>query len=107
MRNDRQSKVEIAFAIIVFIAFVLVLMWGFHLDATYTTKATVFSTTKDTVSFLEERTGQVFSCYADNTEALEKGDKYIIKFDHNGTETNRFDDRLIDFGRHQFLWFLF
>lgn len=96
MRNDRQSKVEIAFAIIVFIAFIIVLVWGFHLDATYTTKATVFSTTEDTVAFEEIETHYVWVAYADHTESLKKGDEYVIKFEDMKTG-NRKNDRLIGF----------
>lgn len=84
----------------------LILFIGFHMEATYTTKAKVYSVNGNEITF-EDTTGNLFSCYTEeNSSDVHKGEKFILKFDHKGTESDRSDDGLINFGKHSFLCFV-
>lgn len=70
------------------------------MEATYTVKAKVYSVKGNKVTF-EDATGNLFSCTTEeDSPNLRKGEKFIIKLDHKGTEADRTDDGLIDFGKH-------
>ena len=77
----------------------LILAYGCHLDATYVRKATVYSITETEICFEELETGEQWKCYA-TTENIKLDDNYFIKFDNKATESDRYDDGLIDFGKH-------
>lgn len=83
----------------------LVLLIGFHMEATYTIKGSVYSVNGNEITF-EDTTGNLFSCYTEDSPNVHKGEKFILKFDHKGTESDRSDDGLINYGRHSFLCFV-
>lgn len=87
------------------IAAIIILLIGFHMEATYTTKAKVYSVNENEITF-EDTTGNLFSCYAEDSTDVHKGEKFVLKFDHRGTESDRSDDGLINFGKHSFLCFV-
>lgn len=81
---------------IVLIICLFILMLGCHLDATYTASCTVYDIKGTEVYYEDIRTGDVFSeDDADKASSLYIGQNCKIKFDHNGTETNRKDDKII------------
>lgn len=84
---------------------VLVLLIGFHMEATYTIKGTVYSVNGKEITF-EDTTGNLFSCYTEDSPNVHKGEKFVLKFDHKGTESDRSDDGLINYGKHSFLCFV-
>ena len=87
-------KIIVSTAVIAFLALC------FHMEATYTMKGTVYSVNRNKITF-EDATGNLFSCYTKEEHPhLRKGDKFVLKFDHKGTEADRTDDSLIDFGKH-------
>ena len=69
------------------------LILGCHLDATYTMKANIYSINGNEIT-LEDITGNLFSYYGD-ADNLHIGQTCKVKFDHNGTESNRKDDRIV------------
>ncbi len=69
------------------------LILGCHLDATYTMKGTIYSINGNEIT-LEDITGNLFSYYGD-TDNLHIGQTCKVKFDHNGTESNRHDDIIL------------
>ena len=86
--------------LIVSIVIIAFLVLCFHMEATYTVKAKVHSVEGNKVTF-EDTTGNLFSCYTEeDSPNIHKGEKFILKFDHKGTEADRTDDGLIDFGKH-------
>lgn len=86
--------------LIVSAAIIAFLILCFHMEATYTAKAKVYSVEGNKVTF-EDVTGNLFSCTTEeDSPNLHKGEKFIIKLDHKGTEADRTDDGLIDFGKH-------
>ena len=92
--------------ILLFITLVAILLIGCHLDATYTMKGTVYSVNGNEIMF-EDITGNLFSCYTEeNNPNVHKEEKFVLKFDHKGTESDRSDDGLIDYGKHSFLCFV-
>ena len=90
---------------IILILCLLVLFIGFHYEAVYTIKGTVYSVNGNEITF-EDTTGNLFSCYTKDSPNVHKGEKFILKFDHKGTESDRSDDSLIDFGKHSILCFV-
>ena len=82
-----------------------VLLIGFHMEATYTIKGTVYSVNENEITF-EDTTGNFFSCYTEDSPNVHKGEKFVLKFDHKGTESDRSDDGLINYGKHSFLCFV-
>lgn len=82
-----------------------VLLIGFHMEATYTIKGTVYSVNENEITF-EDTTGNLFSCYTEDSPNVHKGEKFVLKFDHKGTESDRSDDGLINYGKHSFLCFV-
>ena len=85
---------------IIDIIILFILLIGFHMEATYTIKGTVYSVNENEITF-EDTTGNLFSCYTEeNNPNIHKGEKFVLKFDHKGTESDRTDDGLIDFGKH-------
>ena len=92
------------FLIDVIILFILLI--GFHMEATYTIKGSVYSVNGNEITF-EDTTGNLFSCYTEeDSPNVYKGEKFILKLDHKGTESDRSDDGLIDFGKRGFLCFV-
>lgn len=88
------------------IAIIIILFIGFHMEATYTIKGTVYSVNGNEITF-EDTTGNLFSCYTEEDfPNVHKGEKFILKLDHKGTESDRSDDGLIDYGKHHFLCFV-
>lgn len=86
--------------LIVSTAIIAFLVLCFHMEATYTVKGTVYSVNGNKITF-EDTTGNLFSCYTKEKHPhLHKGEEFIIKLDHKGTEADRTDDGLIDFGKH-------
>ena len=84
----------------------LIFIIGCHIEATYTMRGTVESVNGNEVFFIDE-TDNLFSCKTkESFPSLNEGDEYVLKFRNNGTESNRLDDGLIDFGKHSFLWFV-
>lgn len=83
----------------------LVLLIGFHMEATYTIKGSVYSVNGNEITF-EDTTGNLFSCYTEDSPNVRKGEKFVLKFDHKGTESDRSDDDLINYGKHSFLCFV-
>lgn len=83
----------------------LVLLIGFHMEATYTMKGTVYSVNENEITF-EDTTGNLFSCYTEDSPNVHKGEKFVLKFDHKGTESDRSDDGLINYGKRSFLCFV-
>lgn len=84
----------------------LILFIGFHMEATYTIKGTVYSINGNEITF-EDTTGNLFSCYTkENSPNVHKGEKFILKLDSKGTESDRSDDGLINYGKHHFLCFV-
>lgn len=82
----------IADAIILF-PILIILIIGCHLDATYTAPCTVYDIKGTEVYYEDIRTGDVFSeDDADKASVLHIGQTCKVKFDHNGTESNRKDD---------------
>lgn len=75
---------------IILIVCLFILILGCHLDETYTMKAEVYSINGNEIT-LEDITGNLFSYYGD-TDNLQIGQTCKVKFDHNGTESNRKDD---------------
>lgn len=69
------------------------LILGCHLDATYKMDATVYSINGNEIT-LEDVKGNLFSYYGD-TDNLHIGQACKVKFDHNGTESNREDDIIL------------
>ena len=91
---------------LILILCLLILFIGFHMEATYTTKAKVYSVNGNEITF-EDTTGNLFSCYTEeDSPNVYKGEKFILKLDHKGTESDRSDDGLIDFGKRSFLCFV-
>lgn len=90
---------------IILILCLFVLLIGFHMEATYTMKGTVYSVNGNEITF-EDTTGNLFSCYTEDSPNVHKGEKFILKFDHKGTESDRSDDGLINYGKHSFLCFV-
>lgn len=87
--------------IIVSAVVIAFLVLCFHMEATYTVKAKVHSVEGNKVTFEDINTHDKFSCYTkEDHPNLRKGEKFIIKLDHKGTEADRTDDGLIDFGKH-------
>lgn len=87
--------------IIVSTAIIMFLILCFHVEATYTVKAKVHSVERNKVIFEDINTHDQFSCYTEEEQpCLHKGEEFIIKLDHKGTEADRTDDGLIDFGKH-------
>lgn len=86
------------------VAIIIILFIGFHMEATYTMKGTVYSINGKEITF-EDTTGNLFSCYTEDSD-VHKGEKFILKFDHKGTESDRSDDGLINYGKHSFLCFV-
>ena len=85
---------------------IIILLIGFHMEATYTMKGTVYSINGNEITF-EDTTGNLFSCYTEeNSPNVRKGEKFVLKFDHKGTESDRSDDSLINYGKHSFLCFV-
>ena len=82
-----------------------VLFIGFHMEAVYTMKGTVYSVNENEITF-EDTTGNLFSCYTEDSPNVHKGEKFVLKFDHKGTESDRSDDGLINYGKHSFLCFV-
>lgn len=78
---------------IILIICLFILMLGCHLDATYTMKASIYSINGNEIT-LEDITGNLVSYYGD-TNNLHIGQTCKIKFDHNGTESNREDDIIL------------
>lgn len=92
--------------ILIDIAIIIILFIGFHMEATYTTKAKVYSVNGKEITF-EDTTGNLFSCYTkEDSPNVHKGEKFILKLDHKGTESDRSDDGLINYGKHNFLCFV-
>ncbi len=90
--------------ILIFCTFIILICC--HLDATYTMKGQVYSVNGNEITF-EDTTGNLFSCYTkEDSPNVHKGEKFILKFDHKGTESDRSDDGLINFGKHNFLCFV-
>lgn len=90
---------------IILILCLFVLFIGFHYEATYTMKGTVYNVNGNEITF-EDTTGNLFSCYAEDSPNVHKGEKFVLKFDHKGTESDRSDDGLINYGKHSFLCFV-
>lgn len=87
--------------LIVNTAIILFLILCFHMEATYTVKAKVHSVEGNKVTFEDINTHDQFSCYTKEKHPhLHKGEEFIIKLDHKGTESDRSDDGLINFGKH-------
>lgn len=85
---------------------IIILLIGFHMEATYTIKAEVYSVNGNEITF-EDITGNLFSCYTkEDSPNVHKGEKFVLKFDHKGTESDRSDDGLINYGKHNFLCFV-
>lgn len=83
-----------------------IILLGCHLDATYTMKGTVYSVNGNEITF-EDTTGNLFSCYTEeDSPNIYKGEKFVLEFDHKGTESDRSDDGLINYGKHSFLYFV-
>ena len=78
---------------IIDIIILFILLIGFHMDATYTMKANIYSINGNEIT-LEDITGNLFSYYGD-TDNLHIGQACKVKFDHNGTENNRKDDIIL------------
>ncbi len=94
------KKKYIIDVIILFILFI-----GFHYEATYTMKGTVYSINGKEITFADTP-GNLFSCYTEDSPNVHKGEKFVLKFDHKGTESDRSDDGLINYGKHHFLCFV-
>lgn len=91
---------------LILILCLFILLISFHMEATYTTKGTVYSVNGNEITF-EDTTGNLFSCYTEeNNPNIHKGEKFVLKFDHKGTESDRSDDGLINYGKHNFLCFV-
>ena len=91
---------------IIDIIILFILLIGFHMEATYTIKGTVYSVNENEITF-EDTTGNLFSCYTEeNNPNIHKGEKFVLKFDHKGTESDRSDDGLINYGKHHFRCFV-
>lgn len=102
MYKTKQDKfIEFLVTLTIVLCCLLILLVGFYYEGTYKTKATVYSTTEDTVTFEEEGTGYLWEAKATETESIKKGDRYRLTFDTNGTEGfgKRFDDGIIGFKR--------
>ena len=92
--------------ILLFITLVAILLIGCHYGATYTMKGTVYSVNGNEIMF-EDITGNLFSCYTkEDSPNIHKEEKFVLKFDHKGTESDRSDDGLINYGKHSFLCFV-
>lgn len=92
--------------LIVSTVIILFLFIGFHYEAVYTMKGTVYNVNGNEITF-EDTTGNLFSCYTkEDSHNVHKGEKFVLEFDHKGTESNRSDDGLINYGKHSFLCFV-
>lgn len=101
----KEIKDKIEIFILCFFALVILLI-GCHYGATYTIKGTVYNINENEITF-EDKTGNLFSCYTEESNPdIYKGEKFILKLNHKGTELDRTDDGLIDFGKHSFLCFV-
>ncbi len=95
------------FIIIVAALFFMFFILCFHMEATYTVDAEVYSVNGNEVMFEDIKTHDVFSCYTKEEHPhLHKGEEFVIKLDHKGTESDRNDDGLIAFGKNCFLCFV-
>lgn len=84
---------------------IIILFIGFHMEATYTIKGTVYSINKNEVTF--ETNGHLFCCTTEeDSPNLKKGEEKWLKLTTEATESNVEDDHLIDFGNHHFLCFV-
>lgn len=90
---------------LILILCLLIFFIGFHIEVTYTMKGTVYSVNENEITF-EDTTGNLFSCYTEDSPNVHKGEKFVLKFDHKGTESDRSDDGLINYGKHNFLCFV-
>lgn len=91
---------------IILIICLFTLILGCHLDATYTMKGTVYNVNGNEITF-EDITGNLFSCYTkEDSPNVHEGEKFVLEFDHKGTESDRSDDGLINYGKHNFLCFV-
>ena len=91
---------------IIDVIIIIILFICFHMEATYTMKGSVYSVDGNEITF-EDITGNLFSCYTEeNSPNVHKGEKFVLKLDHKGTESDRSDDGLINFGKHSFLCFV-
>lgn len=85
---------------------IIILLIGFHMEATYTMKGTVYSINGNEITF-EDTTGNLFSCYTEEDfPNVHKGEKFILKLTNECTESDRTDDNLINYGKHSFLCFV-
>lgn len=92
-KNKIQELKEKAKIFILCFFALIILLIGCHYEATYTMKAEVYSINGNEIT-LEDITGNLFSYYGD-TDNLYIGQTCKIKFDHNGTESNREDDIIL------------
>ena len=71
-------------------------MIGCHYEATYTAPCVVYDIKGTEIYYEDTRTGDVFSeDDADKASSLHIGQSCKVKFDHNGTESNRQDDIIL------------
>lgn len=90
---------------IILILCLFVLLIGFHMEAVYTMKGTVYSVNGNEVTF--ETNGHLFCCTTEeDSPNLKKGEEKWLKLTTEATENNVEDDHLINFGDHHFLCFV-
>ena len=92
--------------IIVLLPIIVVLMIGFHCEATYVDTCKVISKTETTLECENIHTGVSYECSATETDSIKIGEKLRCKFTNECTESNPYDDHWIGFGKHSFLCFV-
>lgn len=95
----------IADAIILF-PIIVILMLGFHCEATYVERCRVVSKTETSLEVENIHTHVNYECEATGTETIHIGEKLCCKFTNEATESNPYDDHFINYGKHSFLCFV-
>lgn len=82
--------------IVLITSLIVTLILGCHIDAVYKADAFVYTINGDEIILLDAKTDDLFS-YVDSDDAnrVHIGQICKIKFDHNGTESNREDDIIL------------
>lgn len=92
----KNKLIDIIADAIILLPILAIIIIGCHLDATYTAPCIVYDIKGTEVYYEDARTGDVFSeDDADKASVLKIGQTCKVKFDHNGTESNRKDDIIL------------
>ena len=105
MKNMKNKIADMLADIIVLFPIIVILMLGFHCEATYVEKCRVVSKTETTLEVENIYTHVNYECEADATETINIGEKLYCKFTNECTD-NPYDDHFINYGKRSFLCFV-